>query len=343
MIGGDAQQLAYTLPILWALVLGVAVAVYVVLDGFDLGIGILYPAFPRELDRDHLMNSVAPFWDGNETWLVLGGGGLWVAFPHAYAVIMPALYLPVIVMLLALVFRGVAFEFRWVAKPDHRLWDAAFFGGSLIAAFCQGLVLGGLLQGITVVDGRFAGGSLDWATPFSLLCAVGVICGYALLGCGWLMVKTEGELAERARMLARSGLVGLLAIIVIVSIWTPLALPAVAERWFAMPTLAWLSPIPVATVAIAFWTWRGIGRAHALQTFLGSVGLFLLALLGLLLSNAPYVVPGALTIWQAASAPASQSFLLLGTVFLLPLILGYTVFVFWLFRGKVTGPGGGYH
>jgi cytochrome bd ubiquinol oxidase subunit II len=342
MFGAEPEALAYTLPVIWAIVLAVAVALYIVLDGFDLGIGILYPVFPEEKDRDHMMNSVAPFWDGNETWLVLGGGGLWVAFPQAYAIIMPALYLPVIVMLLALVFRGVAFEFRWVAKPDHRIWDRAFFGGSIVAAFCQGLILGGILQGIEVQNGRFAGGSLDWATPFSLLCGVGVVCGYVLLACGWLMIKTDGELAERASSLAQRALVAMLLFIGVVSVWTPLAFPHIAERWFTLPNFAWLSPVPVITLLLAWVAWRGVRRASGLQVFLATAGLFLVAYAGLLASTAPWIVPTSVTIWQAAASPASQAFLLLGTMFLLPLVLGYTVFVFWVFRGKVTA-GAGYH
>ena len=194
--------LEYTMPVIWALLIGTAVALYIVLDGFDLGLGILFPYFRSEQDRDQMMNSVAPFWDGNETWLVLGGGGLWVAFPQAYAVIMPALYLPVILMLLALIFRGVAFEFRWVAKPRHRKWDIAFAAGSTVAALSQGIILGGLIQGITVVDGQFAGGAFDWLTPFTLMCGLGVVAGYALLGATWLMMKTEGPVEVRARRMA---------------------------------------------------------------------------------------------------------------------------------------------
>jgi cytochrome d ubiquinol oxidase subunit II len=187
------------LPVIWAAIIGLAVAMYVILDGFDLGIGILFPFAASERGRDQMMNSVAPFWDGNETWLILGGNGLLVAFPLAYAIIMPALYVPLILMLLALVFRGVAFEFRWVAKPHHRKWDIAFTAGSAIAAFSQGLMLGGLLHGIHVADRKFAGGPFDWLTPFSLLVSASLVGGYALLGAGWIVFKTEGELFERAR------------------------------------------------------------------------------------------------------------------------------------------------
>jgi cytochrome d ubiquinol oxidase subunit II len=289
-----------------------------------------------------MMNSVAPFWDGNETWLVLGGGGLWVAFPIAYAIIMPAMYLPVIVLLLALVFRGVAFEFRWVAKPRHRVWDVAFAGGSTLAAFAQGIVLGGLLQGPTVRNFEFAGGSFDWATPFSLMCGLGLVTGYALLGACWLVLKTEGEVAVRARRLGRTLLVVLLGFVGVVSVWTPLAFPHVAERWFSLPNFVFLAPIPLATLGLAWVCWRSLGRDHDIRPFAAAAGIFLLAYVGLVISNAPYLVPRSVTLWQAAAHPSSQTFLLIGTVFLLPLVLAYTAFVFWVFRGKVTADAG-YH
>jgi cytochrome bd ubiquinol oxidase subunit II len=332
----------YTVPVVWALLIGTAVALYIVLDGFDLGLGILFPFFRAEQDRDQMMNSVAPFWDGNETWLILGGGGLWVAFPKAYAVIMPALYLPVILMLLALVFRGVAFEFRWVAKPRHRKWDLAFAAGSTVAAMCQGLILGGLLQGITVVDGQFAGGPLDWLTPFSLLCGLGVVAGYALLGATWILMKTEGPVEQRARRMAP----GLLAVLMVfvggVSLWTPLAIERIAERWFTMPNLLFLSPVPVLTALLGWWCWRSIARGSSVQPFLAAVGIFLLAYSGLVISNAPWLVPPSLTLWDSAAYVGSQVFMLIGTTLLLPMVLGYTVFVFWVFRGKLR-PGEGYH
>jgi cytochrome d ubiquinol oxidase subunit II len=334
--------LGYTLPVIWALLIGTAVALYIVLDGFDLGIGILFPFYTTESQRDQMMNSVAPFWDGNETWLVLGGGGLWVAFPIAYAIIMPAMYLPVIVMLLALVFRGVAFEFRWVAKPNHRVWDLAFAGGSTAAAFAQGLILGGVLQGPKVENFAFAGGSFDWATPFSLMCGLGMVTGYGLLGACWLVLKTEGEVAARARRYGRTLLVALLAFVAIVSVWTPLAFPHIAERWFTMPNFLYLSPIPAATLVLAYVCWYGLGRDHDIRPFAAAAGIFLLAFAGLAISNAPYLVPQSVTLWQAAAHPSSQTFLLIGTVFLLPLVLGYTGFVFWVFRGKVTAETG-YH
>jgi len=335
-------ELDFSLPVVWALIIGTAVALYVVLDGFDLGIGILFPRFPQERDRDQMMNTVAPFWDGNETWLVLGGGGLWIAFPKAFAIIMPALYLPMIVMLLALIFRGVAFEFRWVAKPHHRWWDVAFAAGSTVAAFAQGLVLGGLLQGIEVRNGQFAGGPLDWLTPFALLTGCALVVGYALIGATWLVLKTDGDVEARARRLGAGLLLGLLGAIVTVSIWTPLAVPRIAERWFRMPDFAWYALVPMATGIAAFACWRGLRSGRPLLPFLASVALFLLAYVGLVISNVPYLVPPVLDIWEASADPKSQVFMLVGVLILLPIILGYTVFNYWVFRGKVRA-GEGYH
>jgi cytochrome d ubiquinol oxidase subunit II len=336
------SNLAYTLPVIWALLIGTAVALYVLLDGFDLGIGILFPAYPQEAERDQIMNSVAPFWDGNETWLVLGGGGLWVAFPKAYAVIMPAVYLPLIVMLLALIFRGVAFEFRWVAKPDHRKWDIAFAAGSTVAAFAQGVVLGSILQEIHVENGQFAGGALDWLTPFSLACGAALVVGYALLGATWIMMKTAGDVERHARRLGRGLLFGLLGFIALISIWTPLQFERIAARWFSVPNFYWLSQVPLATLLLAWLCWRGIRKNRAILPFVSAIGLFLLAFAGLVISNAPYLVPPSITLWQAAASPASQMFLLIGAVILLPMNLTYMALVFWLFRGKVQ-PGQGYH
>jgi len=330
------------LPVIWAALLGAAVAFYVILDGFDLGTGILFPTAGNERERDQMMGSIAPFWDGNETWLVLGGGGLWVAFPHAYAVIMPALYLPIIVMLLALVFRGVAFEFRAVAESSKRYWNIAFAGGSTLAAFCQGLVLAGLLEGIKVQNGAFAGGPFDWASPFAFVVGLGVVAGYALLGATWLIYKTEGPVAERGRIQAKVLLIAVLVFMGIVSLWTPLAFERIAARWFSTPNIFFLWPVPLLTAFTALMAWRWLNEDREVLPFLASIALFLLGYLGLVISTFPYLVPPTLTIWQTAAAPASQIFLLLGTVALLPMILGYFVFVFWLFRGKVR-QGEGYH
>jgi cytochrome d ubiquinol oxidase subunit II len=330
------------LPVIWAGLIGTAVAMYVVLDGFDLGVGILFPFAKAEKERDQMMNSVAPFWDGNETWLVLGGGGLWVAFPQAYAVIMPAFYLPVIVMLLALVFRGVAFEFRWVAVTSKRYWNFAFAAGSTLAGFCQGVILGGLIEGIKVENGVFAGGSFDWATPFALLCGLGVVAGYALLGATWLVMKTDSTVAERNRAHAKTLLLVVLGFMAVVSLWTPLTVPRIAERWFSLPNFYYLWPVPVVTALTAYAAWRWLENGRDIPPFLASIMLFLLGYLGLVISSFPYLVPPTLTIWDTAASPSSQMFMLVGTVALLPVILGYIVFVYWLFRGKVR-EGEGYH
>jgi cytochrome d ubiquinol oxidase subunit II len=330
------------LPVFWAALIGVAVALYVVLDGFDLGIGILFPFAKTEDERDQMMNSVAPFWDGNETWLVLGGGGLWVAFPQAYAVIMPAFYVPMIVMLLALVFRGVAFEFRWVARTSKRYWNFAFVAGSGLAGFAQGVILGALIQGIKVENGQFAGGAFDWATPFALLCGCGLVAGYALLGATWLVMKTEGPVAESARQNAKTLIVVVLGFMAVVSLWTPLSVPRIAARWFTTPNIFYLWPVPIVTALVALVAWRALMRGGERAPFFCTIALFLLGYLGLVISSYPYLVPPSLTVWQTAAAPASQLFTLVGTAVLLPIILGYYGFVYWLFRGKLR-EGEGYH
>jgi len=330
------------LPVIWAALIGAAVALYVILDGFDLGIGILFPFAAEDRERDQMIGSIAPFWDGNETWLVLGGGGLWVAFPRAYAVVMPALYLPVIVMLLGLIFRGVAFEFRTVAETSKKYWTFAFAGGSTLTAFCQGLILGGLIQGIKVENGVFAGGALDFATPFAFVCGLGVVTGYALLGACWLTMKTDGAVAQRARSHAKLLLLGVLAFMGIVSLWTPLAVPRIAARWFSTPNICYLWPVPLITALTAYFAWRSLEKGREVAPFIGAIMLFMLGYVGLAISTAPYLVPPSVTLWDAAAAPASQIFLLIGTLPLLPIILIYTGFVYYLFRGKVH-EGEGYH
>jgi cytochrome d ubiquinol oxidase subunit II len=330
------------LPVIWAALIGTAVAMYVILDGFDLGVGILFPTARSESERDQMMNSVAPFWDGNETWLILGGGGLWVAFPQAYAVIMPALYLPIIFMLLALIFRGVAFEFRWVARTSKGYWNFAFTAGSLLAAFFQGVVLGGLIQGIKVQNGQFAGGAFDWLTPFAILVGLGIVAGYGLLGATWLILRTQGAIALRARTQAKGLLLCVLVAMAIVSLWTPLQFERIAARWFATPNIFYLWPVPLLAAAVAYLLWKWLDERREAPPFLAAITLFLLGYLGLVISNFPYLVPPTLTIWQTAAAPASQIFMLIGTIFLLPIILGYIIFVYWLFWGKVR-EGEGYH
>jgi cytochrome d ubiquinol oxidase subunit II len=331
------------LPVIWAAIMALAVAMYVILDGFDLGVGILFPLAETEHERDQMMNSVAPFWDGNETWLVLGGAGMLVTFPLAYSIILPALYLPVIVMLLALVFRGVAFEFRWVGMTGgKRHWSFVFAAGSTLAAFCQGVILGGLIQGIKVENGAFAGSSFDWATPFALVCGLGVVAGCALLGATWLVMKTEGSVANRARIEAKLLLLVVLAFMAIVSIWTPLAFERIATRWFSLPNILFFWWVPAATLLVAIAAWRALDTGGDTVPFLAAIGLFVLGYLGLLISNFPYIIPPSLTIWQTASSASTQVFMLIGTLMMLPIILGYMVFVYWTFGGKLR-EGEGYH
>jgi cytochrome bd ubiquinol oxidase subunit II len=330
------------LPVIWAAIIGLAVALYVILDGFDLGIGILFPFAASERDRDQMMNSVAPFWDGNETWLVLGGAGMMVAFPLAYSIIMPALYLPVIFMLLALVFRGVAFEFRWIGVTSKPHWTFAFTAGSALAAFCQGVILGGLIQGIKVSNGAFAGGVFDWATPFAMLCGLGLVAGYGFLGATWLVMKTEGSVARRAKTQAKLLLLAVLGFMAIVGLWTPLAFERIAERWFSLPNFLFLWWVPAAAGLVAFAAWRWLDSEHDALPFLAAIALFLLGYLGLVISNFPYLVPPSLTIWQTAAAPSTQIFMLMGTLMMLPIIIGYMIFVYWTFGGKLR-EGEGYH
>ena len=337
------DTLSYALPLIWAAILATAVTLYVILDGFGLGLGILFHFERREPQRDVMMNTIAPFWDGNQTWLVLGGGGLLAAFPKAYGLVMSGLYIPIIVMLLALVFRGVAFEFRWVAKPRQEFWDLAFSWGAVVATFSQGVVLGGLLQGLTTQDGHFGGGTFDWLTPFSLFCGLSLIAGYALLGTTWLIYKTDGDLQEWARDAAKIALLAMLAAMAAVSLWTPYSVPRIAERWFVWPNFLLFAPVPLLSLYAAWRCWNGIENiGKDAEAFLAAVALFLLGFVGLLISNVPYLVPGALTVWEAAAAPSSQLFLLVGTLIMLPVILGYTIFVYWTFRGKVRA-GEGYH
>jgi cytochrome d ubiquinol oxidase subunit II len=330
------------LPLIWAGVIGFAVAMYVILDGFDLGVGILFPFAAKESERDQMVHSIAPFWDGNETWLVLGGAGLFVAFPRAYAIIMPAFYLPVIVMLLALVFRGVAFEFRAADEASRPYWNVAFAGGSTLAAFCQGVILGALIQGIEVENGAYAGGAFDWATPFAAVCGLGVLAGHALLGATWLIMKTEGTISVRARAQAKLLFVVVLGFMGLVSVWTPVEFERIATRWFSTPNVLYLWPVPTLTVLVAIAGWRSLERGSERLPFLSTIVLFLFGYFGLVVSVFPYLVPPSLTIWDTAAAPASQAFMLVGILTLLPIILGYVVFVYWIFRGKVR-EGDSYH
>lgn len=324
------------LPLIWGVLIATAVFLYVVLDGFDLGCGILFPFAPSDKCRDRIMNSIAPFWDGNETWLVLGGGGLFVAFPVAYAIIMSALYLPVIFMLVGLIFRGVAFEFRFKSTLKQRkLWDFAFHSGSLLAAFMQGVILGNFVQGFTVIDRHFAGGALDWANGFAIFTGFAVICGYALLGATWLIMKTEDQTLNWARKVARYVIFYVALSMAVVSISVPFVEEQIALFWFKMPNFIYLMPIPLLTLMAFIILWCDLrDQDHETRPFIMTLCLFALGYLGLALSLYPWVVPFKFTLTQAASAPTSQSILLIGTAILLPIILSYTAYCYYIFRGK---------
>ncbi|MFN3473412.1 MAG: cytochrome d ubiquinol oxidase subunit II [Blastomonas sp.] len=329
------------LTIVWAFIIAFAVFAYVVMDGFDLGIGIIFPALGRGAERDKAMNSVAPVWDGNETWLVLGGGGLLAAFPLAYAVILPAIYPPIIAMLLGLVLRGVAFEGRW-RDPNHQpFWDFSFTAGSFVAAFAQGVTLGALLQGVEVEGRAYAGGWLDWLSLYSVLTGIGTVIGYGLLGSTWLIMKTEGPVQDHAFRLSWKLFPATLIALGAVSLYTPFLDAGYFSRWFTFPNVLFSAQVPVLVALISALLFRALQKRRDYAPFLLTLALFLMGMIGLGISMFPYVVPDEITIWDAATHPSSQMFMLVGTLFIVPLIIGYTAWAYWVFRGKVGDEG--YH
>jgi len=327
---------------LWTIILGIGVFFYVLLDGFDLGVGILYGFAPDLASRNLVMNSIAPIWDGNETWLVLGGVGLLAAFPLAFAIILPAVYFPILIMLLALVFRGVAFEFRYKDAQHRTFWDHAFCYGSALATLAQGIVLGAFIQGFETDGRHFSGGSFDCFTPFSIFTGLALLFGYSLLGAGWLVLKTQAALQDWARRLGRWCFIGVLVAVAAVSLWTPLLQHSIASRWFSWPNIVILSPVPIITLGLAIWEWRSLNNRSEAAPFIGAVGLFLMSYIGIGISLWPMIVPYRFTLWQAASSTNTQAFLAIGTLFLLPIILMYTGWSYWVFRGKVQADIG-YH
>lgn len=329
------------LALIWAALLAVAVLAYVVLDGFDLGIGILFPWLKVGTERDSAMNSVAPVWDGNETWLVLGGGGLFAAFPLAYAILMPAVYAPLIAMLLGLVFRGVAFEYRWRTVRGRWFWDLAFAGGSTVAAFSQGVVLGAILQGITVHGRAYGGGRWDWLTPFSVLTGLSVVAGYGLLGATWLVLKSEHSLLERAFTFARRFAVATIVAIALVSAATPFLSHEYWRRWLAFPNVLATAQVPLLVLIVSVALFVNLRRRNEHWPFPLALALFVLGYAGLGVSFYPYLLPGNVTIWEAAAPATSLGFMLVGAGILLPVIFAYTGYAYWVFRGKTAAEG--YH
>lgn len=332
------------LSLIWFVIIVFATLMYIVMDGFDLGIGILFPAVRDPDDRDVMVNTVAPVWDGNETWLVLGGAGLFGAFPLAYAVIIDALTIPLTAMLIGLIFRGVAFEFRFKATPSHRkFWDYSFAGGSLLATFSQGIVVGAMINGFEVEGRRFVGSSLDWFTPFNLFCGLGLMVAYSLLGTTWLVMKSEGALQIHMRHLTRRVLLALVGVIAVVSIWTPLGWQYVSDRWFSLPNFFWFLPVPLLVGVFSLWIWRlSLNPNSHVMPFILTLGLIFLGFSGLGISLWPNLIPPSITLWDAAAPPSSQLFMLVGTLLIIPVILVYTAWSYYVFRGKVRH-GEGYH
>lgn len=331
------------LPLICAAVLAFGILMYVMLDGFDLGIGILFALMPDEATRDRSMASVAPVWDGNETWLVLGGAVLYGAFPAAYSVALPAFYIPIMLLLFALIFRGVAFEFRAKAHTSKHLWSIAFAAGSTAAAFAQGLLLGGIIEGVKVDNGAFAGGAWDWLTTFSVICGLGVIGGYALLGSTWLVRKTEDAMQAWAHRAAKWSLLVALVFIAIVSIYTPLAYPQIAERWFAHQHWITLAPVPLATGVVAFSLWRELRHGADLAPFFYALALVILGFIGIAISLWPNLVPPSISIWSAAAPAQTQGFVLIQLTIALPMVLIYTAYAYSVFWGKVSAQDGYHH
>jgi cytochrome bd ubiquinol oxidase subunit II len=333
---------ATVLPVVWFAIIGFAVLMYVLMDGFVLGIGILSLFAEDEQQLDHMMTTAAPIWDGNETWLVLGGAGLLAAFPKAYAVMLSALYLPVLLMLVALVLRGVSFEFRFKATTSRRIWGVCFATGSIAAGFAQGLMLGAIVEGMPLQGGKYIGGAFAWFSPFSMLTAVAVVFGYALLGSTWLIMKTQGALQNVAYALTRPLVVVVVAFMGLVSTWLPFLSSQVMARWFEGSNFLWLSPVPLLAIANAVWLWRAVVRRAEYMPFILALTFFALGFAGLVLGIWPNLLPPDLTLWKAAAPPASQGFVLAGTLFMLPAVLGYTWWSYSVFRGKVAA-NSGYH
>jgi cytochrome d ubiquinol oxidase subunit II len=326
------------LPFAWLAIIAFGIFMYVLLDGFVLGTGILFSLAPTDADRDTMMTSVAPVWDGNETWLVLGAVALFAAFPMAYAIVLPAMYLPFIIMLLGLVLRGVAFEFRFKDIRHRAIWDRAFHYGSVLATMAQGMVLGAFVQGLEVANGRYAGGVMDWLTPFSAAVGVALVAGYALLGSTWLIMKTKGTLREWAQRASVRLLGAVLLGIAVISIWVPIMDPAIARRWFSLPNFYFLSPVPLLTALSGYLLWRMVRAGRDIGPFLLSMALFVLGYTGLGISLWPDIVPPDIPYWEAAASASSQQFLLVGVIVTLPAVLFYTAYSYYVFKGKVGSP-----
>ncbi|MFU8925038.1 cytochrome d ubiquinol oxidase subunit II [Acinetobacter puyangensis] len=331
------------LSLVWVAIIGLGVLIYVILDGFDLGIGILFPFIKNSDERDVMMNTVAPVWDGNETWMVLGGASLYAAFPLVYSTVLSALYLPITLMVVALIFRGVAFEFRFKANRTKYLWDHAFIWGSILSSLLQGILLGAFIQGIETTNGIFSGHSMDWLTPFSILTGFGVLVMYAALGCGWLILKTEKNLQHCMFQLMPKLIWVLLIVFAGISLYTPMTHPEIATRWFSMPNLLYFSPVPILVIAFVILILRACKKQNDFKPFIYTLALVFLAFTGFVISLYPHIIPPSVTIWEAAAPRSSQMFALIGALILIPIIIAYTILSYWVFRDKVRLGDEGYH
>jgi cytochrome d ubiquinol oxidase subunit II len=331
-----------SLPVVWFAIISFGVLMYVLMDGFVLGIGILAPFAEDDAQLDRMMNTAAPIWDGNETWLVLGGAGLLAAFPKAYAIMLSGLYLPVLLMLIALVLRGVSFEFRFKATTSKRIWAICFAIGSIAAAFAQGVMLGSIVEGMPLQGGKYLESPFGWFSPFSMLTGVAVVFGYALLGSTWLIMKTDGDLQNIAFALTRPLVAVVVAFMGLVSTWLPFLSSQIMARWFESGNFVWLSPVPILALVNAVALWRAVMKRADYLPFILALTFFGLGFMGLLLGMWPNLLPPNLTLWEAAAPPSSQGFVLVGTLIMLPAVLGYTWWSYSVFRGKVAADAG-YH
>ncbi|NNP71549.1 cytochrome d ubiquinol oxidase subunit II [Acinetobacter defluvii] len=331
------------LVLVWVGIIGLGVLIYVILDGFDLGIGILFPFIKDHQEHDVMMNTVAPVWDGNETWMVLGGAGLYAAFPLVYSTVLSALYLPITFMVVALIFRGVAFEFRFKATRTKYLWDQAFIWGSILSSFFQGVILGAYIQGIETTNGIYSGGGWGWLTPFSIFSGIGVVAMYATLGCAWLIMKTDAKLQKQMYKFMPKLLIALLLIFAGVSLYTPMTHPEIADRWFSLPNFLYFSPVPVLVLIFVGLILKSCNQKHDSKPFIYTLALVFLAFTGFVISLWPNIIPPSVTIWQAAAPESSLKFTLVGAVILIPIIIAYTFLSYWVFRDKVRVGDEGYH
>lgn len=328
------------LPFIFAALLGFIILMYVILDGFDLGIGILFPFTASESERDQMMNSVAPVWDGNETWLVFGGAMLYGAFPMVYGLLLPILYMPIMLMLIALIFRGVSFEFRFKAQRSKPIWNWSFSISSIAATFFQGVILGAFVQGFSIDETSMIINNPDWLTPFSLCTGVALICGYALLGATWMIIKSSGRLQRKMTHQAKGLLVLVSLFLMFVSIWTPLHSTEIFQRWYQFPNVLFLAPLPLTAMVAIYLTWQNLNSGHEYKPFIYSIVIFLCSYIGIAISTYPYLIPHKISFWEAAAPDSTLKFILVGVVIMLPLLLAYTLYAYYLFRGKT---GENYH